>query len=90
MAESFDGVIRPCIQRVAMALELRLRKNDHKEGWQDMTLEECLGRANDERRELLIELTDKENPQLKNIRHELEDEINFLVFGWNNAAQAWD
>lgn len=89
-AQENDAVtLRPELQRFAFALERRLRKNDHKGGWQFMSVEECLDRALDEQEELAQELS-KDEPSLKNVRHEIEDRVNFLLFAWNNAGEEFE
>lgn len=87
--------LRPEVQEFAQALEARLRKNDDKDGWQDMSVGDCLDRAKDEYLELKEELVAssplKMNvPDLSKVRHEIEDTTNFLLFAWHNADQEFE
>lgn len=78
--------VRPEVQVFAQALEARLRRNDHKGGWREMTVQECLSREQDEAEELEQELL-QSPPDLRNVRREIEDRVNFLFFAWHNAEE---
>lgn len=81
--------LRPAVQQFACALEARLRQNDHKDGWQDMSVAECLDRAVDEQEEL-AEVLAGMDPKLEHVRHEIEDRANFLLFAWMNAENEFE
>lgn len=83
--EEQEGLIlRPEVQRFAHALERRLRRNDHKSGWEYMSVRECLDRADDEREELEQELV-QPTVNVRAARREIEDAANFLLFAWHNV-----
>lgn len=79
-----DVELRPELRQFAEALELRLRKNDHKNGWERMTPDECLHRANQEMYELMQALA-QPVCELSDVRHEVEDSADFLFFLWHVA-----
>lgn len=86
-----NATLRQEVQDFAIALELRLRKNDHKGGWQDMTPTECLSRAYDEMHELWKAVGPnyrKADPRA--LKHEAEDAANFLLFLWHNSDRFCD
>ncbi len=78
--------LRPELRVFAEALEIRLRENDHKEGWDRMPVRACLDRAHDEFWELTKEVVHPD-PLVTSVLHESEDAANFLFFLWWNARR---
>ena len=77
--------LRPELREFAEAMELRLRENDHKSGWDEMTISQCHYRFHQEAHELDKAIFGWEG--LESILHESEDAANFLFFLWWNARR---
>ena len=45
---------RPCVEDFALDMELKLRANEHKGGWDDCDLEFLLEKLTEEKRELVV------------------------------------
>lgn len=74
--------LRPELKAFAEAMELRLRENDHKSGWDEMGVNSAIRRCYDELRELdHAALIGSSFDQM----HEAEDLANFAFFAWWNA-----
>ena len=90
MAEPFDinkVAIRPELMAFAVAMEMRLRANDHKVGWATMTLCECSYRLLENTHELweTIAAIRRVDPPLMlarttRIRRQAADVANFAMF----------
>jgi len=68
-----------------MEMELALRRNDHKFGWQVATYPYLIDRANQEIRELLQALHTKSTPD--KIVREAADAANFLMMVADNYGE---
>lgn len=81
-------VLRPELRQFAEALELRLRENDHKSGWDQMSPDQCLRRAHVEMHELDEAAYSRKSGQpIEPVLHEVEDTANFLFFLWWNQRR---
>ena len=78
-------MLRPELRKFAEALELRLRENDHKSGWDSMSVASCHRRFHQE----VVELDRAyfSTARLSEVLHESEDAANFLFFLWWNAKR---
>lgn len=74
--------MRPEVEHFAELMEEGLRENDYKGGWNDMTIQECLGRMFEELLELMQALA-RGSPT--SVKHEAADVANFLMFIVDNA-----
>ena len=81
--------LRPELREFAEALELRLRKNDHKRGWNEMSVSQCLTMTHQEIHELDIAFRRycAYEGAKDEVLHESEDAANFLFFLWWNARR---
>jgi NTP pyrophosphatase (non-canonical NTP hydrolase) len=82
--------LRPEVERFAMGMERKLRQNDFKGGWKQMTVDEMLERLDEEVEELKKALHPmrKENPQ--RVFKEAVDVANFCLFIADNAGALKD
>ena len=82
--------LRQSVQRFAEAMELVLRDNDHKTGWQELCNDTLLERMEDELKELHEEMchrTDYRNPDMPDLNrgvHEAIDLANFAMMFFDN------
>lgn len=82
--------LRPCVQKFANQMELVLRENDHKNGWDVMCAYELLGRISEERDELLraIDKFYENDNETGNLREKMLDEAidiaNFCMMIYDN------
>ncbi len=82
--EKVESFVRPELRQFAEAMELRLRENDHKSGWDEMGVPSAVERCLDEWRELdHALLVGSAFDQM----HEAEDLANFAFFAWWNARK---
>ena len=77
--------IRPAVLKFAATMELKLRTNDHKPGWEHKDDEYCLRRARQELEELQ-EASDTAN--FVGIIEEAADVANFVMMMSDNAMHA--
>jgi NTP pyrophosphatase (non-canonical NTP hydrolase) len=75
------GQIRPAVQWFAQQMEAKLRKNDHKGGWEGMTLSRLMSRLDDEVGELYRALSADTN-----VIEEASDVANFAMMIADNAG----
>lgn len=77
-------ILRPELLQFATHCELVLRDNDHKHGWDSMSLGGILQRISDELEEMNIALS-RTNPfdQLR----EISDVANFLMFLFHHVGR---
>ena len=73
--------IRPEVQRFAELMEWKLRANDHKPGFQLMSLQSIIERMREEAQELLAE------GQEESTLDEAIDVANFAAYGYSKIAQ---
>ena len=82
--------MRPSVKRFAEAMERVLRKNDHKEGWDELTNHHLLERMQDELQECHDEMYHRNDcrepdvPNLCNAVHEVIDLANFAMMFFDN------
>ena len=82
--------LRGSVQRFAEAMELVLRDNDHKTGWQELCNDHLVERMEDELNELHVELfhiADYREPNIPDIAravHEAIDLANFAMMFFDN------
>jgi hypothetical protein len=89
--ELVRGLIpRPEVERFAMGMERKLRQNDHKGGWKQMSVDEMIERLDEEVEELKKALHPmrKDNPQ--RVFKEAVDIANFCMFIADNAGALKD
>ena len=72
---------RPEVERFAELMEWKLRANDHKPGFDGMSLTEIIERMREEAQELLAEGISEE------ALNEALDVANFAAMGWASIAQ---
>lgn len=80
--------LRPAVRRFAEAMEMILRENDHKNGWENMDHYELLGRIDDERDELLRAVDKHIDGRSRNITGILKESVdvaNFAMMIYDNA-----
>jgi hypothetical protein len=91
MSSSKHPVLRPCVQKFAELMEIKLRENDHKGGWStvpdkrlfELLLEECS--------ELATELDQahwkSSSPARLHVMREAADVANFAMMIADNAER---
>jgi len=83
-AEPQELEIRPEVMSFARQMEERLRANDHKGGWQDMTPGDLIRRLDDEFFELWAEIDNKASAE--RIVGECADVANFCMMLADNIG----
>ena len=78
------GPVNPYITResvswFAQQMELKLKENDHKGGWNKCTNESLFKRLQEETEELKMAMQNRFSPFGKNIKHEAADVANFCM-----------
>ena len=76
--------VRPSVMRFAMAMELVLRKNDHKGGWSDIGYYKLLERAYDELEECRREMRESKSGGMRRASREMVDVANFCMMFFDN------
>lgn len=79
MAQDKLVQLRPQVRRFAKLMELRLRANDHKGGWQDDSMRALFRRLKEECDELDEAITYRVSRGEKNVGHEAADVANFAM-----------
>ena len=88
--------LRPAVKRFAEAMELVLRDNDHKTGWQELCNDHLVERMEDELGELHVELfhiADYREPNIPDIAravHEAIDLANFAMMFFENNRDHYE
>ena len=86
--------LRPEVAWFALQMEMKLRKNDHKGGWQDDSLRALLRRLKDELGELHWELIDRAHAghdlNIELVIDEATDVANFAMMIADNAQSGRD
>ena len=77
--------VRPVVQWFAQEMERVLKQNDHKSGWQDMSLTEIMARLREESLELAIEVR-RNDLNAGAIVKEAVDVANFCMFMADRAT----
>jgi hypothetical protein len=72
------------VKEFAIAMEIKLRENDHKGGWQDMSNEEIVSRILEETAEVIMNLACISGNSPDN---EAIDVANFAMFLWDNITR---
>ena len=80
-----DLVVRESVKRFAILMETKLRKNDHKGGWDEMSLGKIFDRIRDEEIEARIAWNDvKVQEDYEKVSCELTDVANFCMMFYDN------
>ena len=83
--------IRPCVLNFALEMESKLKKNDHKTGWQGYAFYQLRDRLEDEVLELqeaCAELeANRSKPRIKKVIKEAADVANFAMMMADNASR---
>lgn len=81
-----EGLREP-VRWFAELMEVKLRENDHKGGWQDCSLDWLVERLYEEAKELWVEI-DRVEPEADQIVREATDVANFAMMIADNARRA--
>jgi len=81
---TLDDIPRPSVVEFAIAIEARLRENDHKGSWHHCSPGWLAGRCVQEIGELLISLTDE--APYTTIMAQAADVASFAMMIWNAVA----
>lgn len=81
--------VRPEVMAFALAMEAKLKANDHKGGWQDMFNQQIVGRINDELGELEEELLARDINSFR-VRDECVDVANFTMMLFDNFGEEFE
>jgi NTP pyrophosphatase (non-canonical NTP hydrolase) len=79
-----DIDVRPVVAEFALAMEAKLRKNDHKPEWQNDTAADLLVRLEEEEEELYDAVHD-ETADNTEVMDEATDVANFSLMVWDAA-----
>jgi len=80
-----DMPVRPAVAAFAMAMELKLRRNDHKKHWRECSIEYLLKRLGDEVEELRMVI--EANGSAGTVLGEAVDVANFAMMIADVTAQ---
>lgn len=80
-----NGEVRDSVRLFAGVMEEMLQKNDHKGGWETMTVDSLMGRLIEECCELEDAIDNGE--AMENVAHEAADVANFCMMVAENYAR---
>jgi len=82
-----EGIyIRHSLVQFVKEMELKLRENDHKGGWENSSTEYLFDSLSQEVEELQEELTEINNPCDERVKRECLDVANFAMMLFDNKS----